>query len=197
MCAFEQTNFGKTESALSRRGHRRNAIGSAHPIAKLSPWQAERTRRVLRILRCIKARVERGQSLKRAVTYFAWYHRGAVYKCDPSRRLRLSRKTIVRLYCAWQNSGYSAAVLAYKYRSTRSQLTKAKLKAFVRACLEPRTMTYAAAFGLLGDTSVTISCYQKGLPGHVKASLRPLFKLRRQTERARLAALRVERNMRP
>jgi len=172
------------------------AARQIRPLARQIPhWQAEHTRRVLRILCCIKARVERGQSFNRAVRYFAWYHRGAVYHCDPSRRFRLSRKTIVRLYYAWKNSGYSAAVLTYKYRSTRAQLTKAKLKSFVRACLEPQTLTYAAAFRLLGDTALTISCYQKGLSNHVKAALRPMFKLRRQAERARLAALDLERNL--
>jgi hypothetical protein len=173
----------KPQGSCPASGVRRCAPG----VNLFTSWQNERARRVHRICGCIARRRAQGQKLTRAVAYFALYYRARVYRCDPARRFRLTRKTLVRLYYQWIHGGRTLDALLLRYCSGKKKLSAPRLRRFVRASLAPDISSYRLAYLRCGDSRVTSSAYSHALPCDIKKLLRALFAQRRQANRTACA----------
>lgn len=78
-------------------------------------WQTERENILLRLCRCIAARVQRGQSVSKVAKKFSRKWNGRKFKTDPKRKLRLSASYLTTLYRNWQRDG-SAEVFRLNYK---------------------------------------------------------------------------------
>lgn len=154
-----------------------------------SPWQRERAKILHRICSRIAARVALGQQLRSAVTYFAWACAHRVYRCEPSRRLHLSRQTVLRAYYHWRANGKTPAAFALRYRPSRAKLSQAQLSSFLRACVSLEVCSYAAAYRRCGEFLVTESAYHHALSWRVRKHITALFAQRRRCHRAKRLAL--------
>jgi hypothetical protein len=61
--------------------------------SKSIPWQTERANRLQRACQTIKAAIQRGEKISRAIRRAARSRNGRKYKSDPSRRLALTAST--------------------------------------------------------------------------------------------------------
>jgi hypothetical protein len=96
-----------------------NARGATRARPSLSSWQAERLRVLRQRCRVIDAARKRGRSVERSCRLLAWYWHKKTFRCDPSRRFRISHQTLRRLYYAWLKSGRSDSALMLHYSNTR------------------------------------------------------------------------------
>jgi hypothetical protein len=179
------------DRAVSHPAARRSirADGRA-PSASISPWQQERNHRFHKICQNIAARIARGQSLHQAVTYYAWYYRGKFYHSEPARPIRLSHKTLIRIFGEWRAAGQSPEAFALGYRSGREKLSPAKLLRFVQASLAPGVRSHRMAHARCRDTAATASAYSHALPRTIKNALAAKFLHER---RAEFAARKIKR----
>lgn len=116
----------------------------------LPAWQIEYATRLHSICTAIAARQAKGGKLSRGLRVFARRWNGKPYRCDPSRRFRLSAKSLERAYGKWRNGGGvpSAIRLNYKPDAT-SKVTAPVLRAFVSALFLPSVNSGVEAYRLL------------------------------------------------
>lgn len=77
-----------------------------HSNSKPIPaWQIERAGRLHQVCRCIKARVERGQSRYFAIQIFVLRWRGRPLKSNPQRHFMFNESTLYRHYRTWLGRG--------------------------------------------------------------------------------------------
>lgn len=156
-----------------------------HPEKKsgcsVSRWQTEYSRILLRLCLAIAAKRVRGLTLRQALKQPAWYWRKPRYfRSDPSRRVRLSRGTILKWYFAWEKSGRSRDAFKLYYRSGRRKLAQEKLIQFVHICAGPEVFCYRIAACLAGCAEVTDSAFRHALPSRITKLLKELFRHRRR-----------------
>lgn len=155
-------------------------------------WQRERARRVNRICRCIEGRLARGQSLRRAVRWFAWYWRDRHHRSDPARPIRLGAETIVRLLRQWRAGGRTHQAVALRFRPGLQTLTPGNVLELARLGLAPGVRSLRAAYEQLASPPVTASAFFHAMPIEVRKPLMALFAARRRLERCqRLADAKV------
>lgn len=83
----------------------------------LPAWQREEACRFHQICQGIQKRIDRGESLRRAVAYFtALYRSGRHMKSEPNRLFQFGRSTLQRKYAAWKDDPRPEA-LARRYRT--------------------------------------------------------------------------------
>lgn len=132
-----------------------------------------------RIFRCIEGRVERGQSLHKAVTWFAWYYRNRTYRRRPGRKILFTYKTILRRYYRWKADGRTPAAAALKYWSN-VKVTMARALKLGRLLLKPKTLTFSAAYRQLRLPRATEAAYRKMFDGRLKGHFAELLAARRR-----------------
>lgn len=165
------------------QGHRAPAnppVGARHSFPSL--WQRERARRLHFIFLRIERRRAAGQSLRRAVRWFAWYWKDRTYKCDPHRAMRFSSNTLVRLFYRWQNGGRTPEALVLHYRSGRSKLGPAKLTQMARACATPGVRSFLEAWRQIPNAPATHSAFRHAMPAQLRTILVELCDARRRVE---------------
>ncbi len=69
------------------------------------PWQLERERRLLRLCRCIAARVARGQTISRSAKKLSRKWNARPYKSDPKRKISLAPSYLATIYRNWKRDG--------------------------------------------------------------------------------------------
>lgn len=192
-------NFSKTISG-TRTGRRHRAEGqrqrsagevAATPASRSSAWQRERAARLHRICGCIEGRIKRGQTLAKAVRWFAWYWSERFYKCDRARPIRFGAKSIVRLFYRWKDGGKSPSALALRYRSGRPSLNSADLARFLKVCLLPEVSSFHAAHAKLQAPAGRADAYRHAAGTGLRESLGAVFAGRRSVQASERRALRA------
>jgi hypothetical protein len=122
-------------------------------------WQRERAMIVHRACMAISRRRERGVSLHRAVVRPAWNCRNRFYRCEPTRRVRLSRKTFIDIYYHWRANGQNLQAVQLHYRSNRPKIPSRLVLEFVQLCVSPGVPSIRA-----GYRQLTKTCDEHGLP---------------------------------
>jgi hypothetical protein len=157
-------------------------------------WEIERARRVHRICRCIEGRHARGQSLHRAVRWFAWYWRGRHYNSDPARPMRLGAQTIRRLLYQWRAGGRTPEAVALQWHRGAQKLAAGAVLDLARIGQAPGIRTFQAAYDQLPSPIVSASAFYYAMPAEVRKPLLALFAARRRVESCqRLAKLKADK----
>src|SRR5215469_6686947 len=102
---------------------RHGSLGA--PLAQTSGdnlplWQTERAQILQKACERIKARMARGQGVLHTVRIVAQSLNGQPFKCDPARRLRLTPKTLLRLFYWWRSSAENSAVFRLHFTCRHS-----------------------------------------------------------------------------
>jgi len=156
-------------------------------LSTVSPWQRERSRKLDRMFRCIEGRIQRGQTIRRSVRLFAWFHKNRMYRCEPTRRFRVSRKSLIRLFYKWRASGKTPECLLIKYRLSTSLISRGKIFELARICVESGTTSFLTGYRKLSEPIRTVDAYNHATPAPLRAALVKLHGQRR-------LALKVERD---
>lgn len=154
-------------------------------------WQLERAARLQRICSSIEGRIERGHKLRKAIGWFGWYHQNRTFRCEPTRRFRICKGTLIRLFYQWRHSGKTVEAFRLKYRSNRPKLTRTAQIKFLRSCLRPGVHSYQAAHALTKDAPATVDAYYHALPRQCRQMLTRLFFIRRHVHWEERRAWRV------
>lgn len=92
--------------------------GDALPL-----WQRERERLLQKACESVSRRIQNGTGFMRAVRDVATYFNGRQFRSDPSRALKLSRKTLIAIFYAWREGGRKPDVFRLKYICRRPLFT--------------------------------------------------------------------------
>jgi len=117
------------------------------PASKSIPaWQAERAKKLQRACQTIKAAIQRGEKISRAIRRAARSRSGRTYKSDPSRRMALSTATMRRMWDIWKRGGEIPAAFKLNYHVQPSAVPAAVLERFVISCSGLPQPSLAAAW---------------------------------------------------
>jgi len=126
------------------------AIRGRSPLTPLPParhaggdsfkpdWQAERAARLQRACLSVQTRTGHGEPRVKAFRRVSKYHNGRVFKCDPSRRLRLAEKTLWRVFAMWKRAGEIPAAFKLNFRKRQPSITAPVLLRFNNFCVTIR-----------------------------------------------------------
>lgn len=134
----------------ARTPRSRHAIGGL-PLAQASGdnlplWQREREQLLKRVCLSVQKRIENGMGFLRAVQAAAKLFQGRQFKSDPSRKLRLSKKTLIRIFYAWDGGMMPAAFrLKYVY-GRQSVFTSQMLTRFIQFIIDRPQPSLAVAW---------------------------------------------------
>lgn len=170
------------------------ACGSASAVSFPSSWQAERAKILDRACAWVLRGTQNGRGLLKSAWVVARRYDGRILKSDGSRRLRLSAKTLTRLYYMWQSADKAPGTFALRYRNARPKIGTAMLSRFVQSCLTPDTGSYRAAFARMKNPAATVSAFQKTFPRPLRIAVTRIFARERAAHNARLAALKIARS---
>lgn len=143
-------------------------------------WRDEFTRVLIRLCTAIAARRARGMTLRQAIKQPVWYwnNKPRFFRCDKSRRVRLSPSSIVRWYYVWKHSGPDA--LRLKYRCGADRIGAGKLERFLETAVSSGAASYAETYQALGDAGATLVTYHDALSPRTRGLLSALFAHRRK-----------------
>ncbi len=152
----------------------------------LSPWHREHVAVLTSICERIAAAVARGEARPRVIRRMAAARDGRRYRSKPSRRWRLSYRTLRRLYVRWVGHGGSAFALGYRPPRKVPGVVKETLW---RVLLNSQATTWTAAFKLLPPrlAGVRPSSAARTFTRKQRLLARRLFKARRELTRAQEA----------
>jgi hypothetical protein len=157
-------------------------------------WQKERARRLQRLCSSIEGRLLRGQTLRQAIKQPARrYSKPRVYRCDPARRVRLSRSRLRALFYLWRKNP-CAEVFHLRYAKRGHSMPLPEVQRFVSLLAAP------------GVTSIGLVCarmnsqrshhtFRRLLTREQRGQLSQLFKARKRGARAELALVRLAQNI--
>lgn len=117
----------------------------SHTLKPKPDWQAERAKILERACLSIKAAIQRGEPIGRALRRMARRNNGRPFKADPSRRLRLSEVTMRRAWDEWKRSGESPSAFALRF-SSRPSITAAVVVSFAKFCASGPRKSLATAW---------------------------------------------------
>jgi hypothetical protein len=108
----------------------------------LPPWQQERKELLQKACQRVSWQIQSGTGFTHAVREIAkCYHRRR-FKTDPSRRLKLSEKTLIRLFYAWRDGGRKPGVFRLKYLYRQSLFADLALLRFADFLLKHRNRSF-------------------------------------------------------
>ncbi len=167
--------------STTRKGQRQRAPALPAGARLLFPaWQRERARRIHCICRCVERRIERGKSMRQAVHWFACYWKGRTYRSG--HQVRLSAKTIVRLFYRWQKGGRTPSAVALRYWKDNRKLPLSQVLELARACIAPGVRSFRAAWRQMQNPAATPDAFWHAFPIQVRAQLVALCAARRRVE---------------
>lgn len=142
-------------------------------------WQWERQRILESIVRSVDRRRARGESVREAITYFAWYWGNRTYRTAPHRRIRLSKWRIRSVYYAWRRCGRASSAISLRFRAGKASVGPDTIRKLILACASPDVLSFSAAFRTLADPGVSLSSMLNRLPALTKAELKRRLEQRR------------------
>jgi hypothetical protein len=101
---------------------------------QLPAWHMERAQKLQRACERIRAAVASGEPLQKTIRRVARSLNGRPYRCDASRRLALSPKTLYRVWYAWRHGGEVPAVFKLNYFVRPSSVPASVMIRFVVYC---------------------------------------------------------------
>ncbi len=115
-CNLKTSNFGLRSRGAIGAGRKPSASASAPITApRISQWQIEREKLLLRLCRLMLTRVQGGQSISKAAREVSRRWNGRHYKCEPTRRIQLSASSFAAHFSRWQkDQRIESFRLAYK-----------------------------------------------------------------------------------
>lgn len=90
-----------------------------HFSNQTSGWQAERALKLHRACLSVQVAVRRGENVGRAIYRVSRRLNGRPFKCDPSRCVALSAKTMRRIWDAWRHGGEVPAAFKLNWNPRR------------------------------------------------------------------------------
>lgn len=98
---------------------------------QIQGWHGERAALLDRACRSVQKRTSRGEKIFKVIRRVARKYNGRRFKSDPSRRLKLSEKTLWRVFAVWKRGGELPAAFRLNYQPRRSVLTAPILIRFI------------------------------------------------------------------
>jgi hypothetical protein len=172
------------------KGNRRNSAGLFAPVPAetlSSPWQRERCQLLHRLCLAIERKRERGRTLRQALRWPGWYWKNRTYRCDPTRKIQISRGTLKNCYYIWRRGGKTAASLSLRYGTSAIPIPQNDVLRFVRSCLAPGACSLEAVYRAMAAPSHTLRTFRDSMP-------RALLQRIRRLHRARITNAEVERH---
>ena len=153
------------------------------------PWQRERTERLHRFCKSIERRRAAGVSVRKAVTYFAWFWKDRPYRTAPHIKARFSGTTLVILYYRWRRNGKSPACFVLRYSDRMAPVTREQMRRFLGACGKAGTESLSQATTLAGLGRAAACRIRTRLPRPLVRQIKGNFKERRQAKLKARAAV--------
>src|ERR1017187_8932789 len=148
----------------------------------MRPWQRERAERLHRFCKSIERRRAAGVSVRKAVTYFAWFWKDRPYRTAPHIKARFIRSTLVKLYYRWRRNGKSPACFVLHYADRMAPVTREQMRRFLGACRKAGTVSLSQATTLAGLGRAAACRIRTRLPGPLVRRIKGIFKERRKAE---------------
>lgn len=104
---------------------------------------------------------------------------GRVFRCDPSRRLRLSPSRLVGIWYRWKKEPSKALVLGYGPSRNGLKASAELVRLFVAACLKPGAFSFVHVYGSL--PALHVASYRalvRAIPDGEREKLKRVFRLR-------------------
>lgn len=111
-----------------------------------SGWLSERERIVPRACVAIERGRSRGLSVRKAALRSVWRWNGKPYRCDVSRRVRLSRSSLVQHFYDWRRNGKNPEALQLHYRAHGPKISARLVREFIRVCGMPGVRSLSDAY---------------------------------------------------
>ena len=111
----------------------------------ISGWQAERINKLQRVLLRIKTAVDAGKPIEKTIRRVALSLDGLPFRCDSSRYLKLSPKTLRRVWDAWRRGGEVPSAIRLKFKTPRRIVTAAPVERFINFALDREFGSFAEA----------------------------------------------------
>ena len=111
-------------------------------------WQTERAQLVHDICTDIAARRDKREKLSDCIRLYVRQFNGNPYRCDSSRRLALSAKTLTRAYYLWRRGGEVPSAVRLNYVG-RSKVSAPVVRRFVGVLFSPGVESSRQAFAIL------------------------------------------------
>ena len=153
------------------------------------PWQCERAERLHRFCKSIERRRAAGVSVRKAVTYFAWFWKDRPYRTAPHIKAHFSGPTLVSLYYRWRRNGKSPACFALHYADRLAPVTLEQMRRFLGACGKAGTESLSQATTLAGLGRAAACRIRTRLPRPLVRQIKGNFKERRQAKLKARAAV--------
>ena len=145
-------------------------------------WPSERAERLHRFCKSIERRRAAGVSVRKAVTYFAWFWKDRPYRTAPHIKARFSGTTLVQLYYRWRRNGKSPVCFVLHYAERMAPVTREQMRRFLGACGKAGTVSLSQAASLAGFERAQFCRIRTRLPGPLVRRIKGIFKERRKAE---------------
>jgi hypothetical protein len=187
-CQGETADSAKGLRAAESARH--GAPDSAPAAALLKGWKKEDALRMHRLFLGVASRISQGQTLRRAFKGPAWwFSKPRFYRCAPSRRMRLTRGTLLRRFYAWKRGGRTPDGVALKYRSGLAKIEVAHVQKFALACLGAGICSLREAQATLKSPVASVHGFRHSLPIKQREAIIQMLAARR-------TAIRLEKRTR-
>ncbi len=113
---------------------------------QISGWQTERSKKLQRHCLRIKSAVANGKPTQQTIRRVARSLNGSAYRCEPSRRLALSAKTLRRAWDKWKLGGEVPAAFKLNFNPHRRFIPAPVLVRFAEFCASHRQRSLSAAW---------------------------------------------------
>jgi hypothetical protein len=123
-----------------------NAREAASALASISGWQAEHETKLQRLCERIRARVDDGQPLLKAVRREARRYQGRPFRTDPARRWALSWPTLLRWWYCWRLSGELPCAFRLRFAARKTTLPLPVVTRFIGFCSDNQFHSQRAAW---------------------------------------------------
>lgn len=162
-----------------------------------------------RICKGAEKRLQCRRGVHRALRAAAWRWKNRCYRCDSSRRVRLSLNSLVAIYYRWVRAGKTPEAFTLNYRSCPPKVSARLIADFIRVCGEPGIYSMLEAFETLSrrwrageikrphkfrrsaELPFSYSAFCRALSDEQRAAITILQKTSRQAVRARERYLRI------
>jgi len=147
--------------------------------AVLTPRQREREQRLHRVCLAIELRRKKGASVVPCCKAFSKRWNGKPLRSEPGRLLRLSAKTLIRVYYQWRKGGKSPRSIRLRYGLSHTPtVSSAQLRSFIKILFSKGTRSAAHAYKLFaqrrasGRLAVSYSTIMRHVPPNISRRIR-------------------------
>ncbi|MDR3460135.1 MAG: hypothetical protein P4N60_22130 [Verrucomicrobiae bacterium] len=121
-------------------------MNSSNASKSIPGWQLERAAKLQRACLCIKAALQRGEKIRKAIRRTSRRYHGRPFRADSRHKLALTPATLRRLYDAWLKAGERPSAFKLGYRARPPYLPRKLVLRFAAYCAANRLPSVRVAW---------------------------------------------------